>query len=400
MDINKLLNEEINKIKLLSNYNTSNTLSENKSYLLKENEVLEQNLRNLVVGGSKSSPKALKALNKDLKKIMSDIIKNHGGLMSTNDVFLSNAKDIIKGFKNGKFYGTELGKFNWSVFRQTSDNAIINAVAKDIIQTKNFATKYGSKSLKEGTNALMKDYKVTKEKAELLMKEYKSSIKSKPTSKPTFNPKNTKTKQQNHQPQFPVTSGRRKMDTTIYKERANLKNMLNNDKKGLMQWLKNNKLVKGARNVMKVRTLWKLIKWVGGAWLIWKLFFYESEKDGDKVNFDCGPGLTFDYETGNCVDDSGNIVDPNDIDDDDDDDDFEDVNIEDTYVDCTGTYKFGCTDTEGVINNAQRCLGVNPTGKFDKETENALYKKINKTQFTKNDIEDICLSIGDVDYRM
>ena len=61
------------------------------------------------------------------------------------------------------------------------------------------------------------------------------------------------------------------------------------------------------------------------------------------------------------------------------------------YKDCTGPeYQLGCTDKGDMIERVQECLKLPVTGKFDKELENALMKKIGKKTFTEQDVFIIC----------
>ena len=60
------------------------------------------------------------------------------------------------------------------------------------------------------------------------------------------------------------------------------------------------------------------------------------------------------------------------------------------FVDCVDIYRKGCKDTGDDIERVQECLDVPVTGNFDKKTEDALFDKINKRDFTKSDIGRIC----------
>ena len=61
------------------------------------------------------------------------------------------------------------------------------------------------------------------------------------------------------------------------------------------------------------------------------------------------------------------------------------------YKDCTGTeYQLGCTDKGDTIERVQACLKLPVTGKFDKELEDTLMKKIGKKTFTEQDVFIIC----------
>lgn len=76
----------------------------------------------------------------------------------------------------------------------------------------------------------------------------------------------------------------------------------------------------------------------------------------------------------------------------DDDDDITPSPGPTSYRDCTagGSYTIGCTDTEGIIKKVQGCIGVTPDGKFGPKTEAALYSKVKKNTFTKDEVDGIC----------
>jgi hypothetical protein len=61
------------------------------------------------------------------------------------------------------------------------------------------------------------------------------------------------------------------------------------------------------------------------------------------------------------------------------------------YKDCEGPeYQLGCTDKGDTIERVQACLKLPVTGKFDKDLEAALLKKIGKKTFTEEDVFIIC----------
>ena len=69
------------------------------------------------------------------------------------------------------------------------------------------------------------------------------------------------------------------------------------------------------------------------------------------------------------------------------------------YNPCTGVYKINCvtSDSDGgsdFISQAQECLGLSATGKFNKELETKLISKIHKRTFTKDDMKYICMAGG------
>jgi hypothetical protein len=60
------------------------------------------------------------------------------------------------------------------------------------------------------------------------------------------------------------------------------------------------------------------------------------------------------------------------------------------YQLCSGTYKKGCKDNEGIISKVQGCLGLVADGKFGPKTESAINSKLNRNSFTKTDVDVLC----------
>ncbi|WP_339839294.1 hypothetical protein, partial [uncultured Flavobacterium sp.] len=130
--------------------------------------------------------------------------------------------------------------------------------------------------------------------------------------------------------------------------------------------------------VIKWKTLLTIATITGVGYLIWYNWF----KDKD-VNVECPEGMVKDEKTGECVKGGGDLIDPNDPD---------VINELDPskFIECADIYKFGCKSKDGSISKIQDCLGIKVTGLFGKPTEDALYNKINKRTFTKDDISRIC----------
>ena len=178
MNIENILNEELKKIKLLYNYDTSKTLNENEIILT------EQSLKSLMT----TNKSVGQALTKDIRNVTARINRVYGGLKDINGKSLKSSSDIFNAFKQGRLVGSELGRFNWSVFRETSNKEIVNVLSKDIVKTKNFGNKYGVRKFDDGVNALVRDYNITRDKARVLMTDYKSLGKPKPNLKVPPNP--------------------------------------------------------------------------------------------------------------------------------------------------------------------------------------------------------------------
>jgi hypothetical protein len=178
-----------------------------------------------------------------------------------------------------------------------------------------------------------------------------------------------------------------------YKERGPMseKQIENANKDFIRQ---NPKIVEDVRNGKNSESVWRALKksglliWRGGKWILsnglWIILFgglayglwqyFKDETGAEKEN----EGSS-DYEPKpepKITDSEGNVYDP-----------------------CTGIYKIGCITKDGeggvdYISKAQDCLGLSPTGMFNKQLENALVNKIHKRTFTKEDIKYICMAGG------
>jgi hypothetical protein len=124
MSIENILNEELKKIKLLYNYDTSKTLNENEIVLT------EQGLRSLIT----TNKSVGQVLTKDIRNVTARINRVYGGLKDINGKSLRTGSEIIDAFKQGRLVGSELGRFNWSVFRETSNKDIVNVLSKVIVK--------------------------------------------------------------------------------------------------------------------------------------------------------------------------------------------------------------------------------------------------------------------------
>jgi hypothetical protein len=115
-----------------------------------------------------------------------------------------------------------------------------------------------------------------------------------------------------------------------------------------------------------------------GVWWLYDQF----KKIGWDVD-DCEPGYYYKKGVG-CIKRGGG--------DEEDEEDEDEEDEGDKYVECDTLYKKGCKNKKGNtdIIKAQECLKVNVTGLFDQATEDALFKKINKRTFTKDDLNTIC----------
>ena len=172
MENKKIIQEELDRIKLLFSYDTSYTLTENV-------ELTEQKqLKSLF----KSDAALAKTAARELDAAGMAGLK--GGVKRMDGVVLNKADDIIKAVKTGKLAPAELGRVNAALLKNTKNPAVKTAVIQDVVGTSTFATKYGVKTESEAVVSLQtKGW--TKADAKAAVTEYKNSGKSFKGKKPT-----------------------------------------------------------------------------------------------------------------------------------------------------------------------------------------------------------------------
>jgi hypothetical protein len=177
MDKNNLINEEVNRIKLLFKYDSQQTLSEN----------LENISEQGALGGILRGDAALARTT--ARELEAGISGLKGGVTRMDGVLLRDAEDIVKAVKAGKLAPAELGKVNAALLKNTTNPAVKKAVIQDVVGSGTFAAKYGTKTEAEAIAALeAKGW--SKADAKAAVSEYKTSGKSFKGGKPTT-PKNT-----------------------------------------------------------------------------------------------------------------------------------------------------------------------------------------------------------------
>lgn len=153
------------------------------------------------------------------------------------------------------------------------------------------------------------------------------------------------------------------------------------------------KFVNWGKRTITWKGLWGLAKLAAIGYGIWWLYDAFKKEDIDTI---CD-------EQGMCWAGQGKGCLPCKKEDDDDDDDDNDKdtggggggivdNQGNKYIECDPPFYKGCVGKKGNtdIQKAQECLGVTPNGFFNQETEDALYKKINKKNFSSSDMSNIC----------
>ena len=404
------LKEQLNRIKLLYNYNLNETYEENKIKQSSKNYLNEAAAEALIA--AKELGNAERAiLHNSLETVVADIgavtIKNEKGIFSST----KNVEEIVLAMKEGRIAGAELGNIGKSLLKSPATSTEIKSLAAELVTSfPSFEQKYGMLTREQAVNELMNGPgKYTKGEAETLMNKYKSRKsrvdpieppKTGEGPKPSEGPVNQNNINLNITNQvqsegFKIAEeyGPHMDDAARKRKWKDSQDWLKNDERGFME--EYNRVSKGSRlrrglnwgrKIMSWGTLWGIFKIAGIGLTLWAVYslFTDSGwkvKDDDKIDDDDGGG-------GGGDDDGGGGGSP-------DDDQNQGVLIDvdgNKYIECTPPYYKGCVAKKGNddIRKAQDCLGVTPNGFFNKETEDALYKKINKKSFSPSDMPSIC----------
>jgi hypothetical protein len=396
--------EEINRFRFLSNYDNAKTSVEN--------------IVNLTEGLPGEA--LLRALESDRGFLSSfkgelDSMKELG-VQSRDLKTLKTSEAIIDAIKAGKLEPAELGRVNWAVLKNTKDAKLAETLTKDITSNKTFMKGAAGKSQSEFIEAL-KNKGISEGKSKLLWKSYQSNLKELEDLKDLKDVKDVKDtkdvkdvkdvesevkadKDLRDADEIKAKENLSKADK-LGKEEANLErqisdaerearirenrdylNKLKDEKPNVvLDWFRRNRLIQWAKRSIPWKTLLILGAIGGAGYLAWYYWFKDK---GFKI--ECPEGEEVNPANGKCERGGGaggseKTIDPNDPD---------IINETDPskFIECSGIYKLGCKGDD--ISKVQDCLGINTTGLFGKPTEDALYKRINRRTFTKDDIKTIC----------
>lgn len=434
--------EEVLRMKLLSKYDNKSTLTENKEVIL-ENKVetvagavrtaddIARIERDLLKTSGKELSSALDA-GSQLKKLT---------VNTTKGVALRSTEEIMSALRKGLLSPSEAGRVYWTAFRNSSDPKLLMAISDRMMGSKSFVKQYGSLNKEAFIRMVQKDFKLGPNQAQSLWKANGRRLSSigkdvevgvetgakigkdvgqggkeiGQGSKNVDKSINITIDMGNGQRKvlkngddyvrylddeaevFGRTHGKEFDDLARNNGHDNFKKWMAVDQEGAMRAITNDsrrgkgifgKIINWGKRRIKWRFLWTLGKIAGISWLAWYLFF---KKDG--IDTECDEG-THEEEGKGCVpdktggDDGGSgggdgggdgtkvITD----------------NEGNKYKECVDIYYKGCVNKGGNtdIKKAQDCLGVTPNGFFNQETEDALYKKINKRSFSASDLPNIC----------
>jgi hypothetical protein len=162
----KKILEELNKFRLLSNYDNNKTLNENYASIISEDGIAKNVLK--AAEELKAAKSAISA-DKTLLK----------GVTSTEGKILKSADDILNALKADKIVGKELARVNRTLFNSAESSLKLkNAIAKDLALSDDFAKLYGGLSEKDAIQKLISKKGYTVEQANMITSQYKKNGKS------------------------------------------------------------------------------------------------------------------------------------------------------------------------------------------------------------------------------
>ena len=380
-----LLLEEISRINYISKYNLNETSVENSKVILEYFREGLSAFRDLAATreGASILRGEIEAVLKSGKEIKA--VSEFGRELKT----LTKASDVLKAIKENRITTESLLSLKGSIFKNTKDVRVIDAIAEDLVNSKEFVEEYAHLSNKEILDKLSRSgLKLPKnsEQSRAILNAHELKI--------AEDSRRFRESEQFREGEYyrsekewkPYESYKSDTERTYEFRRRHgerIKETIQREPKSFFKRLKD----AGA------------FVWKGGKWVIkniWSIFLlgllgwgvYSWFTRDQNIGDDCDAGFVMDPTTGKCVK-SGSSGEEEKITDD-------EGNV---YQPCSGIYKINCVTKEGdggidYISQAQDCLGISPTGMFNKELEDRLVKKIHKRTFTKEDIKLICMAGG------
>jgi hypothetical protein len=379
MDTKKILLEEINRIKYISSYDSRETSEENKINILErfgEGREVWRGFQELL----RTDREAFSAFKSELESIMKSL-----KVVTEDGKQLKNADEVLRAISSGKIAIESMVDIGAMTFKQTQNVKLMEALAEDIVRSEKFISDYRNldnaeilTKLEEGKMKIPKSSKqakaILKANERAIAQEGKSGFDEFRTGYRDY-------RDYRDVRDFEGAYGGYR-NQREYDEAAKRFYESNRDTRKLLEG-------KQSKTVFDRLKKSGLLIWRGGKWIIgnslWILLFgglaygvwqYFSKETGVERENEEGTSDDYQRPEPKITDSQGNVYNP-----------------------CTGIYKIGCvtSDSEGgtdYISQAQQCLGLSPTGMFNKELEDRLVKKINKRAFTKDDIKYICMVGG------
>ena len=369
--MNKLINEEIRIFKLISNYDTSKTLTDNEN-VLNEQRGYIKNLAKML-----ETEKAF--LNSIFKEAKFTKYLENGKILDKFGNELKNIDEVIQAVRDKKMRGKDLAKFNFAVYKTTGNTTLKQSIIKDIISDVGFAEKY----INIGEKEFIKDLKklgYTDDEAKKLINEFKKTEAGKNAEtarkKYEFDQKTEKQKQD-----FDTKIDQAKAEKEINQKRLELQRIKDSSPSKVKVFLETNGVVRFVKNLGKwvIGNKWFWILGGGtlaGYWL-WRNWakvqgyvedlldpWDETSEDDDSTETPRVPG--------GGKDEVKPIV----------------------YKNCSpnGPFKKGCKDYLGgekEITALQKVLGLPTTGEFDTTLENEVIGRYGSDTLTRDELDSI-----------
>lgn len=163
----ELINEELNRVKLLMGYNTKKTLTENTTTILSEQwwKIALEDIGKVV---SRDSEAALRSIEGGFR----DGTMSWKNMVTTDGMKLTKTADVLEAIRLGKLGPSGTGELSKTLFLKGSSLEMRTAGAEAITSMGKFAEKYAGKSREEIVQRILRDTKYSREEAELLADTY------------------------------------------------------------------------------------------------------------------------------------------------------------------------------------------------------------------------------------
>jgi hypothetical protein len=163
----ELINEELNRVKLLMGYNTKKTLTENTMTILSEQwwKIALEDIGKVV---SRDSEAALRSIEGGFR----DGTMTWKNMVTTDGMTLTKTADVLEAIRLGKLGPSGTGELSKTLFLKGSSLEMRTAGAEAITSMGKFAEKYAGMSREEIVQRILRDTKYSREEAELLADTY------------------------------------------------------------------------------------------------------------------------------------------------------------------------------------------------------------------------------------
>ena len=392
--MNNFLTEEILRINYISKYNLKKTSV--------ENEIISEQGWRESLSLLRTDAEASRVFRSEIESILTDwrTTGQEFKAYTESGRELKTSSEILQALRDGRLTEESVRDVCYQVFKKTNNPKLIDSLAEDVVSSEKFINDYRdltpkqiADKLEKSGMKLPKNSPQTKAIIEANAKAVEKDLKNFKDLEGVRG--RTRYKNKSEWRDYSTLRSDEELAREYYYRYGDDISRDIRDSKAFRDKLKRAGLIKrvwsGTKGVFKwvfsVKGITTLVLLSGLAYGVYKVFF-----DNEGIVSDCPEGFTYDWTKLDCIK-SGSQ-----------DDNEQNQVVTDeqgnVYKPCTGTYRINCVTKDiyenGIdyISQAQDCLGLPLTGKFNKDLENELYNKINKRTFTKNDIKYICMSTG------